>query len=91
MLGILPKPFPDELLYSLLARMRTYLGIPAGQWRRVLFGIKSVGQIDLPGHLEELVSQFPPGSTLTADDLVDRHTLIASAAANIKRLAMATR
>jgi hypothetical protein len=75
-LGILPKPLPDELLYSLLARMRAQLGTRPHTWRKVLLGRKVTVLIDLPGHIEKLVSQFPPGNTLTADELIDRHTLL---------------
>lgn len=75
MFGIMPKPLPDELLYSLLARMRAQLGVPANKWRAVLPFRKGKAQIDLPGHIQELVSLFPPGSALTADDLINHHTL----------------
>lgn len=76
MFGIMPKPLPDELLYSLLARMRAHLGVPANTWRKVLPWPKGQVQIDLPGHMQELVLLFPPGSTLTADDLIGHHTLL---------------
>lgn len=75
-LGIMPKPFPDELLYSFLARTRSYLGVQPSRWKKGLFGREVWDQIDLPGHLEELVALFPPGNTLTADDLIDCHTLL---------------
>jgi hypothetical protein len=73
-LGILPKPLPDELLYSLLARIRAYLGVSATtRWVEELFGHPVQIQIDMPVHIGALVSRFPPGNTLTAEELVDRH------------------
>lgn len=74
----LPKPLPDELLYSALARA-TYR---YGYWspKRLLdavYGRRTVTAVpDLPGNLSALVRLTEEHWRLSLDDLVSQHTLL---------------
>lgn len=69
---------PDELLYSAIARHGDAMGYP--RQRGVLaaaFGLgRGVAVADLPGRLDALVQQLPPGNAWTGADLAWRHTLL---------------
>jgi hypothetical protein len=42
-----------------------------------LFGDKRINiRVDLPGHLNDLVTALPPGGYYTVDRLIDNHTLL---------------
>ncbi len=77
MLKFFPAPYPDELLYSVLARYHLRsgnLGVKATL--RELFGSLSVvATIDLPSHLDELIASLPPLASFTADNLIYDQTL----------------
>ena len=68
-----PRLYPDELLYSAVARCRVHLGVDSHKsLLRELFGDTRVAAItDLPSHLESLASNIG----LDAGDLVVNHTL----------------
>ena len=68
-----PRLYPDELLYSAIARCRVHLGVDSHKsLLRELFGDTRVAAItDLPSHLESLASNIG----LDAGDLVVNHTL----------------
>ena len=68
-----PRLYPDELLYSAIARCRVHLGVDSHKsLLRELFGDTKVAAItDLPSHLESLASN----TGLDAGDLVANHTL----------------
>lgn len=68
-----PRLYPDELLYSAIARCRVHLGINSHKsLLRALFGDTRVAAItDLPSHLESLASN----TGLDAGALVVNHTL----------------
>lgn len=78
MLGIDPRPLDDELIYSILARSRALLGV--GQslgFLRKTGGTKAASvRIGLPGDLDALVSGMPRDAGLTADVMMERHTLL---------------
>jgi hypothetical protein len=76
MLGCLPKPIDDELLYSILARYRTLIGTPAS--RLVLasaFGCEQrYAYVSLPDGLAHLADSLP-AVDWRPEQLVDDFTL----------------
>jgi hypothetical protein len=73
-----PEPYPDEIVYSIIARMQHRKRYPH---QRILvqevFGTDNVAAVvDLPSHLDMLVSRLPPGVPYGADQLIDYHTLL---------------
>ena len=76
MLSYFPAIYPDELLYSVVARLHAHLGAPP--WLSLLeelFGRRMVvADPDLPGALNRLAQQIPPERALTAGRLVDALT-----------------
>lgn len=77
MIGFFPAPYPDELLYSILARY--YLKSPNDSPKAALdelFGSTTItATFDLPSHLESLVSNLPLGSTHTTKSFIENNTL----------------
>lgn len=78
MIGFFPDPYPDELLYSVCARLSLRSKYPRiTATVRELFGSENATAIiDLPGRLTFLVSQLPPGHLYTAERLIEEHTLL---------------
>lgn len=78
MISCFPDPYPDELLYSICARYSDRVQYPDKQSVvKELFGNKRiVAGVDLPGHLNDLVTALPPGGYYTVDRLIDNHTLL---------------
>ncbi|WP_454018526.1 TnsD family Tn7-like transposition protein [Azospirillum sp. Marseille-Q6669] len=77
MLSYFPAPYPDELLYSLLARYHrhTCSVSPKGTLED-LFGNRNVrATVDLPGHLGALSRHLPPDRGLTPERLSAELTL----------------
>lgn len=69
MLGFFPTPYPDELLYSVVARYHLRSGNKSFQkTHEELFETTELQQnkIILPNNLNFLVSQLPQSSKLTA-------------------------
>lgn len=72
-----PTPYPDELLYSVLARYH----IRSGNiyWKHTLedlFGRQSISAtVLLPSGIRSLVSRLPQNTTLNEQILVEKHTL----------------
>ena len=78
MLGSFPTPYPDELLYSLVARYHIRSGNKSfRQTHEELFETVDLqpDKIVLPNNLNFLVSQFPQGSQLTVESLIKKNTL----------------
>ena len=77
MIGYFPEPYQGELFYSVCARFGARMALPTTTGViRALFGSRhAVAVVDLPNHLEKLVSSLPPGTTLTVDRVIDQHTL----------------
>lgn len=77
MLGFLPRPAADELLYSILARYRLFTADGASsQTLKSAFGPNHrYIQVGLPGRLRHLAANLP-GSLWTADKLAYDHTLL---------------
>ncbi|MFB5089700.1 TnsD family Tn7-like transposition protein [Psychrobacillus sp. PGGUH221] len=72
-----PTLYPDELLYSALARYHTYSGNENfKKTMRDLFGCETVcSVIDLPCMLEVLCSRIP-GNVISKEQLLQDHTLM---------------
>ncbi|MGC5325180.1 TnsD family transposase [Brevibacillus sp. SYSU BS000544] len=77
MLGFFPHPYPDELLYSVLARyhMRSGNLSPKVTLQELFYSTKLTAVVDLPSRLSTLVSNLPANATYTADELIINHTL----------------
>lgn len=77
MVSFFPTPYPDELLYSVLARyyIRSANISPKATLDE-LFGLPTViATYDLPSHLESLVSNLPLLSAHTVESFIEQHTL----------------
>ena len=72
-----PMPYPDELLYSTIARAGVHMGItsPKELLDDVFADRKVVATPDLPGYLRAIAGQYPPGAGLSVEALAYRHTL----------------
>lgn len=78
MLTYFPAIYPDELLYSVLARYHRHTGARSdAQTMGALFGRRTVvANIDLPGALNCLAEQIPPARGLHLDRILDELTLL---------------
>lgn len=72
-----PVPYPDELLYSTVARAGVRFGItsPKQLLDAVFNNRKVVATVDLPSHIDAISKQYPDSLGLTAEKLVYKHTL----------------
>lgn len=77
MLGFFPTPYPDELLYSIIARFGARAGILSPKILiEEIFGSKTATAIvDLPCNLVHLCTKFPIGSKIIPGLLINKHTL----------------
>lgn len=77
-LGYFPQVYPDELLYSVLARYHRHMGAPSSiHTMQALFGRRLVvAALDLPGSLPVLASRIPVARGLDADTIIDTMTLL---------------
>ena len=78
MLGSFPTPYPDELLYSIVARYHIRSGNKSfRQTHEELFETVELqpDKIVLPNNLNFLVSQLPQGSQLTVENLIKENIL----------------
>ena len=78
MIGVFPDPYPDEIFYSICARLCERAGYSKHRIAmRDIFGSEAViASVVLPSHLDDLVSRLPPGSAYTSDYLIAEHTLL---------------
>lgn len=78
MLTYFPAIYPDELLYSVLARYHRHTGARSdAQTMESLFGRRRiVADIDLPGALDRLAERIPSGRALHVDRILDELTLL---------------
>ncbi|MCL6598518.1 MAG: TnsD family transposase [Alicyclobacillus macrosporangiidus] len=74
----LPAPYPDELLYSVLARYHVRSGNSSYLRTTLdLFGSKTVtASFYFPTRLNTLVGNLPVGSPLTVEEIIDRHSIL---------------
>ena len=78
MIGYFPEPYPDELLYSVIARFAERMRFPSDSGLMIaLFGRPHAVAIpDLPHSLEVLANALPEGHPATVDTLIDSHSLL---------------
>lgn len=76
MLGF-PLPYPQELLYSTIARAGVHDGetSPKQLLDSVFGDRKVIATVDLPSHIENIAAQYPENLGLIADTLIIEHTL----------------
>ncbi|MEO1673589.1 MAG: TniQ family protein, partial [Cyanobacteria bacterium J06631_2] len=77
MLGFFPTLYPGELLYSAIARYQIRSGnLSPKVTIEELFGSRTItATADLPCGLDNLVANLPPYSSVTAESLIEDHTL----------------
>ncbi|MFT9494965.1 TnsD family transposase [Anaerosolibacter sp.] len=77
MLKFFPTPYPDELLYSVLARYHIRRGNTSPKATVFeLFGSKTASAvIDMPCGIDSLISNMPLGTAYTAEYLIENHTM----------------
>ncbi|RII26750.1 MAG: hypothetical protein CXR31_10105 [Geobacter sp.] len=72
----LPIPYPDELLYSVIARYCTYLSIHGSNITRAMFETKSTKlRADLPCRLEKVSEKTFSLWRLSSNDILNKLTL----------------
>ncbi len=78
MLAVYPDSYPDELLYSVFARLSHRLAFPRAQHLLAeLFGTPDamIG-VDLPSYLHHFIGVIPHGHGYTTDQFIEQHTLL---------------
>lgn len=77
MLGYFPTPYPDELLYSLIARYHEHSANRGYKSTLMdLYGsTMPCAVVDLPSHLGRLAEHLPAINQVTAEDLLQETTL----------------
>lgn len=72
---LLPNPYPDELLYSVITRYHLRSNNSSPKWTlREVFGTENViPTVDLPSHLEEL-SRRNILQEISSDQWIEKHT-----------------
>jgi len=76
-LGYIPKPLPDEILYSIIARLQSFAIYDSpGQLSLDLFGERNVpATIDLPSHIHFFHKTVKRIFPYSADEIIERFTL----------------
>lgn len=77
MMHFFPTPYPDEILYSILARYSIRCGIASNQLIiGSIFSKPTAGAImELPFNLYALEANLPVNCSNTAEKLIEKHTL----------------
>ncbi|MHC2209855.1 MULTISPECIES: TniQ family protein [unclassified Paenibacillus] len=77
MLLFFPTPYPDELLYSIIGRLKKWSGEPNHRnMLQHIFGDKHItASVDLPTKIGGLVERLPITSQITVEQLIMEHTL----------------
>lgn len=78
MIGVFPDPYPDEIFYSVCARLCERAGYSSNRIAmQDIFGCESVvASVALPSHLDDFVSHLPPETKYTSNYLIMEHTLL---------------
>lgn len=76
-LSFFPKPYPDEILYSILARYHIRSGnlSPKLTLQELFNSNNAIATADLPCNLEALATNLSPISRITVEELIQNHTL----------------
>ena len=77
MVSFFPKPYPDEILYSVIARYQIRSGntSPKVTLRELFNSATTVATADLPSNLNSLSESLQPFSNYTVEVLIERSTL----------------
>jgi len=77
MVSFFPKPYPDEILYSVLARYHIRSGntSPKVTLRELFSSTSTVATADLPSNLNSLSENLQPFPHYTAEELIYKYTL----------------
>jgi Tn7-like transposition protein D/TniQ len=77
MLGFFPTAYPDELLYSLIARYHLRSGCisPKATLQELFGSTTTIATIDLPANLNDLTKHLQHLTPDRANDLIAKHTL----------------
>lgn len=77
MITFFPTPYPDELLYSVIARYHIRSGNNnAKATLRDLFNSTTVtAVVELPSNINTLISNLPVGTSFKAEELIYNHTM----------------
>jgi hypothetical protein len=72
-----PLPYPQELLYSTIARAGVHDGetSPKQLLDSVFGDRKVIATVDLPSHIEKIAAQYPEKLGLVSEKLIAEHTL----------------
>lgn len=72
-----PIPYPDELIYSTIARYGVHFGItsPKQLLDEVFSNRKVIATADLPCHLKKIAEHYPSSHNLTVEKIIYQHTL----------------
>lgn len=72
-----PTPYPDELLYSVIARYHVRSGNSGFEQTKMdVFKNRTVNAVyDLPTHIKAFVKNLPPQWDMTIEDWIYGHTL----------------
>jgi hypothetical protein len=78
MIAFFPDPYPEELLYSVIARYQERVMVIDRKAALLdLFGtLNALAVIALPSHLGALVANLPPGNPYTPEILIKQNTLL---------------
>jgi predicted transcriptional regulator len=72
----LPLPYPDELLYSVIARYLIHIGAKSAKCAAGnLFGRTTKAQVDIPGSIESVSSRTWPIWGMSGEEILNRLTL----------------
>ncbi|MEK0161908.1 TnsD family Tn7-like transposition protein [Pseudoalteromonas piscicida] len=76
-MACLPVPYPDELLYSVIARYGVYAGItsPKQLLDEVFQNRQIIASVAFQGHLPQISAHYQGNTDLTPYELLQRHTL----------------
>jgi len=77
MLAYFPHPYPDELLYSVIARYHAHTGSTSPKMTLYeVFGVSNItAVVDLPANIDSLVKNVPTGARYAAEDIIYNNTL----------------
>jgi hypothetical protein len=77
MVSFFPKPYPDEILYSVIARYHIRSGntSPKVTLRELFNSPSTVATADLPSNLNTLSENLQPFSNYTVEELIYKYTL----------------
>lgn len=78
MLAYFPKPYPDELFYSILCRLKVHLGITSSiVFSKFLYEDKTIPScINFPVKLQKIIEVLPLGNNLSFKDLLYNNSML---------------